>query len=152
MWSGQHRALDEINELLLMFFNWFARKRPFAIPIRPHVYSTDHSQCLWYIADFFRRRLILPKTSNTLQRGQALPERESLLFRAWATTRPPKYANQDLNAFEESATSIEDELDQEGDIEEELFWQDGDEGIWDEEGVLSWRDSDDTFGLAGLSI
>ena len=43
MWSGQHRALDEIKELLLMLFSWFARKQA----IGQHVYSTDHPQCLW---------------------------------------------------------------------------------------------------------
>ena len=105
------------------------------------------------MADFFRRRLILPKTSHTLQKGQVLSEREARLFRAWAITRPPRYTNQDLNDFDESFESVEDELDQEGNIEEELFWQDGDEGLWDnEEGLPSWRDSDDTFGLTGLSI
>ena len=152
MWSGQHRVLDEITEFLLILFSWFTRKQP-AMPHGQPGYNTDHPHCLWYIADFLRRRLILPKAANAPQSGQVLSEREARLFRAWVCTRPPPYASQDWEVTHEGLDSIEAELNVEGNIEEELFWQDGDEGVWkNEEGVPSWRDSDDTFGLTGLSI
>ena len=153
MWAGQHRAFDEVTELLLMLFNWFTRDQPWQLGRRQLTYNTDDSQCIWYIADFFRRRLILPKASSALQKGQILSERESHLFRAWVLTRPPKCASSVRNHLDTDIARIEDELDRAGDIEEKLFWQDGDEGLWDnEEGVPSWRDTDDTLGLAGLSI
>lgn len=149
MWAGQRRALDEVTELLLMLFSWFTRNQPFG----SWRHNTDDPQCIWYIADFFRRRLILPKASRALQKGQNLSERESRLFRAWVLTRPPKRANFIRNHSDSVIARIEDELEREGDIEEKLFWQDGDEGLWDnEEGVPSWRDTDETLGLAGLSI
>ena len=70
MWAGQHRVLDEVAELLLMLFNWFTLDRKtWRMEAQPR-YGTDDPQCIWYIADFFRRRLILPTTSNTLQRHQ----------------------------------------------------------------------------------
>lgn len=151
VWSGEHRALDEITELLLMLFSWFARKQ--GRNPEWYLYGTDHPHCIWYMADFFRRRLILPKASNALQRSQVLPEREAHLFRAWALTRPPRAANQARNHFLESVNAIEDVLEVEGIMEEKLFWQDGDEGSWEwEEGVPSWGDSEDTLNMDNLSI
>ena len=153
MWASQHRALDETNELLLMLFSWFTRSQYHQFQGPGPTYSTNNPQCIWYIADFFRRRLILPKASSTLQTGHNLSERESRLFRAWVLTRPPKRRNPDRGYFDRVIERIENELDREGDSEEKLFWQDGDEGMWDnEDGVPSWQDSEDTFGLTGLSI
>ena len=153
MWAGQHRALDEVTELLLMLFNWFTRDESWQLPRHRPTYRTDDPQCIWYIADFFRRRLILPKASSALQKGQNLSQRESRLFRAWVLTRPSQPAILDRDHSDGDIERIKNELDNEDAIEEGLFWQDGDEGTWDnEDGVPSWRDSDDIFGLAGLSI
>lgn len=154
MWAGQHRVLDEVAELLSMLFNWFTRDRPYML--RPHFsrqprFGTDDPQCIWYIADFFRRRLILPTTSNTLQRDDTLSERETRLFRAWALTRPPRAVSKHYPY--EDMEKIEDGLEKEGDIADKLFWEDGDEGTWDdEEGVPMWRHFDDIFDLRNLSL
>ena len=48
---------------------------------------------------------------------------------------------------------VEDELGKEGDIADELFWKDGDEGAWDDElGVPMWRHFDDYLDLRNLSL
>ena len=176
MWAGQHRALDEVAELLLMLFCWFTRARPDWFTPRLLWYpkfDTDDPRCIWFIAEYFRRRLILPRTSDTLQKDETLSEREARLFRAWALTNPPRYETEDRNYFDETIEQVEDELERgadkhdkdvwqvededesqrERDVDDKLFGQDGDEGTWDcEEGVPMWRQFDDIFDLRNLSI
>ncbi|KAL8867203.1 MAG: hypothetical protein Q9174_005813, partial [Haloplaca sp. 1 TL-2023] len=86
MWAGQHRALDEVAEILTAVFNWFKLyDKDYTFP-RQHFYQpgTDNEQCLYHIAKDFRRRLVLPDASQEVKRGQLLSERETKLFRAWA--------------------------------------------------------------------
>ena len=146
MWAGQHRVLDEVAEVLLMLFNWTTRDLPdLYLPRHPQQnFRTDDPQCLWYMADFFRRRLILPKTSETQQGSHSLSEREARLFRAWVLARPPtRVARQGSNRNAELQL-IENELEGEGDIADDSFWQDGDKGTWDSEaGVPVWGDFED---------
>lgn len=140
MWAGRHRLLDEVAELLLALFTWLARTGVVLHRNEPTNLGTDNPECLWHLAQIFRRRLVLPETSNTLERGQVLPEREARLFRAWALSSPPgpeSYRSWDDNELHNS----QDELTEEGDVADELFWKDGDQGTWDnEEGVPVWRD------------
>lgn len=145
MWAGQHRVLDEVAELLFLLVNWFAKNRGVWTNDAALRYGTDTPECIWHISEFLRRRLILPETSNTVERGQILPEREARLFRAWALTRPPRvviHSAEEEDEYDDSRMQkLQDELAKEGDIADERFWKDGDEGIWDdEEGVPVWQD------------
>ena len=165
MWAGQHRVLDEVAELLLILFTWTTRDLPlppYADPARRD-FRTDDPQCIWYIADFFRRRLILPKTSETQQGNHSLSDREARLFRAWVLARPPKRVARQGSDFDADIPPIEAELEEERDIADGPFWRDGDEGTWDSEpGVPVWGDfkdvasrdgtgGEDTFDMSGIS-
>ena len=139
MWAGQHRVLDEVAELLRALFDRFMKNYNASDPDRQLRQGTDTQQCLWHLARIFRRRLILPGISNTLERGQILPEREARLFRAWALARPPRVLSY-LGEDDEPTEKLEKELANQGDVPDELFWKDGDEGTWDDEaGVPVWQ-------------
>ncbi|KAL9024300.1 MAG: hypothetical protein Q9196_006616 [Gyalolechia fulgens] len=125
IWAGQHHVLDEVSELLAALFHWFQSDKTGDM-----TYATDDPHCIWHLAEIFRRRLILPETSRTLERGQTLPLREARLFRAWVMAPPPN---------DSKMPRVPNQLADEGDIADELFWTDGDEGTWDcEEGVPVW--------------
>ncbi|KAL8932077.1 MAG: hypothetical protein Q9216_006972 [Gyalolechia sp. 2 TL-2023] len=142
MWAGQHRVLDEVSDLLEALFDWLlsGKKR---IGLN---YATDDPHCIWYLAMIFRRRLILPRTSRTLERGQRLPLREARLFRAWALARPPSMNepsgdehDRESRRLHKVLAKVQDKQAEAGDVPDELFWKDGDEGTWDcEEGVPVW--------------
>ncbi|KAL8724365.1 MAG: hypothetical protein Q9181_006858 [Wetmoreana brouardii] len=141
MWAGQHRALDEVSELLASLFNWFVRCDHLSDPTT-HNFNprTDNDQCIWHLADSFRRRLILPEASEKLERGQLLPEREACLFRSWIMT-PPARVKRNYDEDDRLMSKFQKKLASEDDIPDKLFWIDGDEGTWgDEEGMPVWRD------------
>ncbi|KAL8708513.1 MAG: hypothetical protein Q9225_007586 [Loekoesia sp. 1 TL-2023] len=142
MWAGQHWVLDEVAELLAALFDWFESSDEAYDSNTSARHGTDNPECLWHLAKIFRRRLILPETSNTLERGQLLPEREARLFRAWVMARPPKVQRIfDDDDDDEMMQKFQKELEMEGDIPDKLFWKDGDEGTWDStEGVPVWQD------------
>ncbi|KAI4166976.1 MAG: hypothetical protein LQ343_007581 [Gyalolechia ehrenbergii] len=134
MWAGQHRVLDEVSELLAALFDWFKSGKYGNV-----TYATDDPHCTWHLAEILRRRLILPETSCTLERGQTLPLREARLFRAWALARPLRIER----SFDEDdwkMCKFLNQLAKDRDVADELFWKDGDEGTWDcEEGVPVWQ-------------
>lgn len=151
MWAGQHRVLDEVAELLLMLFNWTTPDLP-DLDRANHArrdLRTDDPHCIWYIADYLRRRLILPKTSNTQQGSQNVSDREGHLFGAWVLARPPRWVARQGSHFDadtERILRIENELEGQRNIANGSFWRDGDEGTWDSEpGVPVWGDFEDVF-------
>ncbi|KAL8894889.1 MAG: hypothetical protein Q9207_008377 [Kuettlingeria erythrocarpa] len=133
MWACQHRVLDEVSELLVALSEWFARSSP-----RLDDFGTDNDDCIQHLIESFRRRLVLPEMPDTTERGQIMPSREARLFRAWALTRPPA-VQRSYEVDSELMQQFEDDLAQEEDVADDLFWQDGDEGLWDEEGVPVWQ-------------
>lgn len=145
MWAGPHRALDEVAEILNSLFSWFLQHEnksdPSTMQYNP---GTDNPQCIWHLAESFRRRLVLPNASEKIERGQILPDRETLLFRAWALTPLPRVErsyDEDNLYMIRFQRALDRELVKEGGIPDELFWNEGDEGAWgDEEGVPVWRD------------
>ncbi|KAL8706294.1 MAG: hypothetical protein Q9201_000670 [Fulgogasparrea decipioides] len=140
MWAGQHRALDEVAELLNSLFSWFMHREDFSLPVTDgHKFATDNDQCIWHLAASFRRRLILPKASTKLERGQSLPAREARLFRAWALTPLPR-VERPYEEENEKMQEFQDEVARGGDIPDGLFWGEGNKGTWDEEGVPVWLD------------
>lgn len=66
MWAGQHRALDEIAEILWSLFHWFNRMgsiygKGWTAEIQNSFLGTQSKKCLWYMARSFRRRMLLPR-------------------------------------------------------------------------------------------
>ncbi|KAL8925780.1 MAG: hypothetical protein Q9208_003277 [Pyrenodesmia sp. 3 TL-2023] len=133
MWAGQHRVVDEVSELLVALSEYFAKDI-----LLPDNLDTGASECIRHLLAAFRRRLVLPEMSDTAERGEILPSREARLLRAWALTRPPA-VERSFEGDDEIMQRLEDELAQDGDVPDHLFWQDGDEGSWDEEGVPVWQ-------------
>lgn len=133
MWACQHRVLDEVSELLAALSEWFARSFP-----TTNDFGTDNDECIRHLIESFRRRLVLPEMPDTTERGQILPSREGRLFRAWALTRPPT-VERSYEVDSEIMQQFEDDLANEEDVADNLFWRDGDEGLWDEEGVPVWQ-------------
>ncbi|KAL8692872.1 MAG: hypothetical protein Q9224_003872 [Gallowayella concinna] len=149
MWAGQDRVADEVSELLASLFDWYLHcEDPVVGPIQ---YGTDGDRCIWHLARILRRRLILPETldkpsndpmllrqRNRGNRGQTLPPREARLFRSWALTRPRR-VQRSYEYDAEKVDLVEAEMELDADIDDNVFWRDGDAGTWDEEeGVPVW--------------
>lgn len=142
MWAGQHRALDEISEVIWSFFHWFAEKP--LVDIAPSNDKVTHNFC-WELARSFRRRIVLPEvpadnicSAHTPSRRMGLPTlRESLLFRPWVYHTPKNPHSWDDR--EDRAHPLFDEDKFRYPFPDHLFWEEGDEGEWDEEGVPAWR-------------
>ncbi|KAL8983513.1 MAG: hypothetical protein Q9205_002274, partial [Flavoplaca limonia] len=123
MWAGLHRAADEVSELLTALFDWFLQcERLRGWDTTMH--GTDAPQCIRHLAKAFRRRLVLPKETDTRVRGQ-LSKREARLFRPWALVRPARVKR----AYDEEGQmeSLEDRMEQEGDVDDGVFWNEGDD-------------------------
>ncbi|KAI4142458.1 MAG: hypothetical protein LQ341_003209 [Variospora aurantia] len=134
MWAGQNRVLSEVTELLLALTEWF-QHMDF---LRSHL-TDAHSAWIMHLLKSFRRRLVLPETSEMTERGQTLPLRETRLFRAWALTPPPP-AEQATVEHDVRMKAFKHDLARPDDVPDHLFWRNGDEGAWyDEEGVPAWR-------------
>ncbi len=146
MWAGQHRALDEISEVIWSFFHWFSENA--LIDIATGNGTITHSFC-WELARSFRRRIVLPEVpvddvhpAHTPSRRVGLPTlRESLLFRPWVyyTPKRPDREYIEINANENRAHLLFDEDRARYPFPDHLFWKVGDEGEWDGEGVPIWR-------------
>ena len=158
MWAGQHRALDEIAELLWTFFRWF--NRAVEDRIGPHWESTNTEPCVWHLARAFRRRIILPGVpgdqslenrnsiaSDAMKPGLSM--RESILFRSWVFQSPHVYkptghsANRDTRVGRDDSDGPHRLFNEEGvsyPFPDELFWRQGDEGLWTADGVPPWRE------------
>ncbi|KAL8633782.1 hypothetical protein Q9189_000518 [Teloschistes chrysophthalmus] len=141
MWAvGHERALREVAELLTALSDWFARSEGKSDPdtglFNP---GTDNGDCIWHLAQTFRRRLILPEALEESKRGQTLGSRESRLFRAWVLTSPVTMERgYELDA---AIAELQKKLNLSLDVLDNMFWTDGDEGSWDvEEGVPVWQD------------
>ena len=148
MWASQHPVLDEFAELMWALSHWFNQSAS-AGSVAGGSPLEDNTLACWQLARFFRRRNILldvPTHNSTSQSDEGiaikpgLPSlREMLLFRPWAFDDPVKPQRE----FTESAEAAH-QLFGEGmvryPIPDTLFWEPGDEGSWDEEGVPEWVD------------
>ena len=143
MWAGQHRALDEIAEVLWSFFYWFKQTQ------NPTDLNTDSEECVWHLARFCRRNIVLPQVptdnalfpTNRIKAG--LPSlRESLLFRPWVIQSPAP--GRDFAGAEEShgPHRLFDEDAVLYPFPDDLFWTEGDEGEWEGDGAPPWREVD----------
>lgn len=167
MWAGQHHALDEIAEILWSMFHWFnqaaslsdnRRARLFgSLLFQPNLsyLGTDNKICIWHTARFCRRRMTLPGIPSDDGQDQrissspgkpiktAVPTlRESLLFRPWVFHTPRKLEFDSIHYMDRDPSDSHPLFDEYGVLypfPNELFWKEGDEGEWDEEGVPSWR-------------
>ena len=151
MWAGQHRAIDEIAEVLWAFFHWLNQETRKGVEAFTDGEGTDVNHCVWHLARSFRRRIVLPEVpsdeflqTSTLTRRVGLPTpRESLLFRPWVFYTP-KVPYRDLAVEEDSIWPphrLFDELQCLYPFPDELFWEEGDEGEWDGDGVPVWKDA-----------
>lgn len=166
MWAGQHRALDEIAEIFWSMFDWlneavwlsgYQSPRLFRRPagminvrVRNLSYlGTDVKGCIWHTARLCRRRMTLPgiPSDDGLDHRISSPPgksiktavpslRESLLFRPWVFHTPKKAKRGSVPPqihplFDENAVLYP--------FPDDLFWKEGDEGEWNEEGVPTWR-------------
>jgi hypothetical protein len=156
MWAGQHRAVDETAEILWFLFYWFTKQVSLYLAANTEVIGTEQLSCLWHITRYCRRRIILPEipvdngfdhrvsTSSLGEKSTlaaAVPTiRESLLFRPWALHTPMKprwelinrtYRNPPHDLFDEYALRYP--------FPDQLFWNEGDEGEWDDDGAPPWR-------------
>ncbi|KAL8828173.1 MAG: hypothetical protein Q9170_006714 [Blastenia crenularia] len=137
MWTAQHRVLDEVAELLMALLDWFLWYTDDAEDDESVLCDRDDAQCMWRLANIFRRRLVHPDFSKTLDRGRVLPEQEARLFRAWVLAPAPTSEIDNDTDIQE----LMDMIAEQGGIEDQRFWKDGDEGTWDdEEGVPVWED------------
>lgn len=175
MWAGQHRALDEIAEVFWSLFHWFNRAvsmfghqittstrpwRTFAGRRDLNNLGTGIKECLWHIARYYRRRIILPQIpsddSNSDGHGYdhrtssspahsiktAVPTlRESLLFRPWVfhTPKRPEWHPTHPFPYRHATHPLFDDDTILYPFPDELFWKEGDEGEWDEDGAPAWR-------------
>ncbi|KAL9600375.1 MAG: hypothetical protein Q9219_003225 [cf. Caloplaca sp. 3 TL-2023] len=149
MWANQRRVLDEVSELLRALFVWFYRREADeTLTGLQKKYGTDNPECIWQLASIFRQRLVLPEMSDIRQRGEVLSERESCLFQAWALAGPPRLTlppeRLPREEDKEKFRKFRDEVENEPNVPDEVFWKDGDEGTWNvEEGVPMWQPWDD---------
>lgn len=157
MWAGQHRALDEIAELLCTFFHWFTRAvEP---SVRPRwSSSTTIEPCIWHIARTFRRRIVLPEVLNdkflkhrySIASDATEPDlsslRESMLFRSWVFRSPPCADKPHVRGIDSDGLDFDGPHDMFDEkvvlypFPDELFWEQGDEGLWYADGVPPWRE------------
>ena len=152
MWASQHRVMDDFAEIAWALFHWFnqAVANQDAYGDTPFDISCASSHCCWQIARSFRRRIVLPqiedKNSIPESLNSGLPScREMLLFRPWALISPPVPDRE----FAEEISPPHELYEERGvryPFPDPLFWDPGDEGAWDEEGVPEWvQVSDDRF-------
>lgn len=166
MWAGQHHALDEITEILYSMFQWFKQASwisnfrgprllgPWLTNRDPEPLGTDTKECIWHTARLCRRRIILPgifsddghdhrisSSPGTSIKAPVPILRESLLFRPWVF-HTPKRQQWDILLAERDSVAAHPLFDENGVLypfPDELFWKEGDEGEWDEDGVPSWK-------------
>lgn len=150
MWVGQHHALDEIAKVLWSFFHWFNDIQGDLASIEK--IETDSEECVWHLARFCRRRIVLPQVpiDNVLfpskERKAGLPSlRESILFRPWVFQSPtsgPRFNGDGFNG-DGGAHRPHRLFDQDAVLypfPDDLFWTEGDEGEWEGDGAPPWRE------------
>ena len=136
MWAQQHRVMDEMAEQMWSLFHWFNAA------FDTSTVGINESDCKWYLARSFRRRVVLPEvsaiSSPTMKAG--LPSlREALLFKPWAFATPiSPYRGHEYQTG--TVHKLFNDAWVRYPFDDSLFWQTSDEGIWDEEGVPSWTD------------
>lgn len=170
MWAGQHHVLDEIAEILYSMFHWFNQaawisnsrgpRLLLGTPQRPRdpwPLGTDTKECIWQTARLCRRRLTLPNipcddghdhrissSPGTSIKAPMPTLRESLLFRPWVF-HTPKRQRWDYSLTIRDLQVAHHLFNENGVLypfPDELFWKEGDEGEWDEDGAPSWRVSE----------
>lgn len=151
MWAGQHRAQDEIAEVLWSFFHYFHQEMRKELPNPTDGNGTNEERCVWHLARSFRRRIVLPEVPSDDTPQANMPSRpgggrprlrESLLFRPWVFYTP-KVPDRDHQAIENDENPPHFSFDEENYLypfPDGLFWKDGDEGEWTHEGVPAWRE------------
>jgi hypothetical protein len=158
MWAGQHHAVDETAEILWSLFHWFNQAVKSFAPDDPEMIGTDHELCKWHVAESCRRRIVLPQIPSDDGFEHQIPSvprksvkaamptlRESLLFRPWVFHTPVKLS---FGPVGDEYIRIAHELFHEDGVlypfPDELFWNEGDEGEWDENEAPPWRDVEET--------
>lgn len=123
MWAGQHRAIDEVFELLWALFHWLMQQS-LSGGLSLNV-NTSNLECVYHIARTFRRRVVMPGVSEHEELGPGLPsKREAALFRPWALLSPVMV---DRSAWDEDTShELFDDESIRYPFEDELFWK-GDE-------------------------
>ncbi|MCJ1225639.1 hypothetical protein MMC12_002288 [Toensbergia leucococca] len=144
LWAGQHYVTDVFFELFWLFFSLFALpshiEHRFAQPS-----SLDSKLSILCLAQYLRCRIILPEipyNAHETVLPSHLPLREALLFRAWIHDRPKlsnMYYAEEVGKHQMYSNTSPFEV---GPPADNLFWEAGDEGEWDEEGVPQWTDAE----------
>ena len=136
MWAGQHRALDEIAELIGLLFRWVAYNG-WGMEI-----ETDRPECKWHLARSFRNRTVLHEVPDHVSINMKfdIPSvREVLLFRQWAFSNPMLLNRQPVDDNDECHELFNDAWVLYP-FPDDLFWQASDEGTWREPGVAPWTE------------
>ena len=144
MWANQHEVMDEFADLMWCIFKWFTsacnlNRDPNSV--HRTLLKFDEPQCIWALARYLRRRIILPEIPDDPIHSR----RQGVLFNPWVLTRPNHQS--DLHASLEEAEQ-EDEAEvataststPEYPLPSEYDWNEGDEGEWIGHDVPAWTD------------
>jgi hypothetical protein len=127
MWAGIDRRIDEVFEVLWTLFHW---RTQVDIAV-----DTTTEECVQFLAQHYRSRLPQSLDSETAISSDAhkvpsqgvLPERERLLYLHWVLRWPENQERQ----YNEAPNMFYSDSDVKYPPPEELFWNNGDEGIND---------------------
>jgi len=157
MWAGIDRRIDEVFEVLWSLFHWQNQAASNGFDVRIDRYEAVH-----HLAQAFRRRLPaqldaspskksvdpqdtqLDSSTSTgpahlrVSRRDKLSPREAVLFRRWAFHNP-SLVNRNYND-DGGRHSMFDEENVLYPFPDDLFWNDGDEGEMDGDGVPQWHE------------
>ena len=134
MWAGQDRMIDEIFDVFDGLYHFLR-----LITLNhPHFQGVTLAQdaAAWYMARIFKQRAILPPSpEHTL--NEIVDQRERELFRTWVFKDDRKRQLDDERYVSERDSYPST-------LPEKLFWQDGDEGEWNQLDIPQWKDMDTT--------
>ena len=136
MWGQQHRALDEIAELMWTLFRWFSYNA------ETSEIETDRPGCKWHLARSFRNREVLhemPDHINIRVKFDILSLREALLFRQWAFSSPMMLNRQPIDD-DSTCHPLFNDAWVLYPFPDDSFWHASDEGTWREAGVAPWTE------------
>ena len=147
MWDHQHPLLHEFSELMWSMVHQFHQAMEDKAS-RTTGSNTGSQDPLLRLAQNLRRHIVLPERFSDDQvfieatRHNHLSTRESLLFRPWAlrnTVIPERRRIYRRIEPTYSHRLFRDEYFQYP-FNDNLFWEEGDEGEWDGEGAPAWVD------------
>ncbi|KAI9876534.1 MAG: hypothetical protein M1830_006297 [Pleopsidium flavum] len=157
MWAGIDRRIDEVFEVLWSLFHWQHQSASIGLAVQIDRYAAVH-----HLAQAFRRRLppqlemspskksvdlsdtqLDASTSTSpahlrAPRREKLSPREAILFRRWAF-HTPSLVNRNYNDDGGRHIMFDDE-NVLYPFPDHLFWNAGDEGELDGDGVPQWHD------------